>query len=180
MTAMRLEPGEDLAGGPPVSVALFRLVFGILYLDMALQKAPWVVGDGGRPFGWLYGFIWKQINHPTFDFYPAFLKGVVLPNFTLFGYLTFLTEIALGLSFLLGVLTVLGGLGGALWQVNIAIGSYSVPGEWSWIWFLLIAPHLVFAHSRAGRRLGLDRLLRARLAADGRERGGRRLLLRLT
>lgn len=164
---------------PAISVALFRLGFGLLYLDMALQKAPWVLDEDGRRFGWLYAFIGKQINHPTFDFYRAFLEGVVLPNFTFFGFLTFVTEIALGLSFLLGLFTVLGGLGGALWQLNIAVGSYSVPGEWYWIWFLLIGPHLVFAHSRAGRRLGLDRFLRARLAAD-RERGPGWLLFRLT
>jgi hypothetical protein len=171
---------ESRADDPAVSVALFRLGFGVLYLDMALQKAPWILDEGGRPFGWLYGFIWKQINHPTFEFYRAFLEGVVLPRFTFFGYLTFLTEIALGLSFVLGLFTVLGGLGGALWQLNIAAGSYSVPGEWYWIWFLLIVPHLVFAHSRAGRRLGLDRRLRARLAAEGSERRIRRLLFRLT
>lgn len=164
--------------GPAVSVGLFRMMFGVLWLDLALQKAPWVVQDG-QQFGWLYGWIWQEINHPTFTFYKAFLEGVVLPNFTLFGYLTFFTEIALGLSLLLGLFTVLGGIGGAFWQLNIALGSYSVPGEWYWIWFLLIVPHLVFAQSRAGRTLGIDRLLSDRLAR-GRERaeGIRRLIPR--
>lgn len=163
--------------GPSLSLALFRMGFGILWLDLALQKAPWVIQDGQR-FGWLYGYIWKEINHPTFEFYKAFLQGVVLPNFTLFGTMTFLTEIALGLSLFLGLFTVLGGLGGALWQLNIALGSYSVPGEWYWIWFLLIAPHLVFAHSRAGRTVGIDRLLSVRLATpETRRTGIGRLLL---
>lgn len=147
---------------PAWSIGLFRMMFGVLWLDLALQKAPWVIQDG-QHFGWLYGWIWQEINHPTFNFYKAFLEGIVLPNFTLFGYLTFLTEIALGLSLLLGLFTVLGGMGGALWQLNIALGSYSVPGEWYWIWFLLIIPHLVFAQSRAGRTLGIDRLLSVRL-----------------
>jgi thiosulfate dehydrogenase (quinone) large subunit len=171
---------ENGAEGPPLSVALFRLGFGLLYLDMALQKAPWIIGEEGQPFGWLYGFIHKQIEHPTFEFYRAFLEAVVLPNFVFFGYLTFVTEIALGLSFVLGLFTVLGGLGGTLWQLNIAVGSYSVPGEWYWIWFLLIAPHLVFALSRAGRRLGVDGLLRARVGDTDPETRGRRLLLRVT
>lgn len=171
---VRLESAD-----PAISVALFRLGFGVLYLDMALQKAPWVLDESGRRFGWLYGYIWKQINHPTFEFYRGFLEGVVLPNFTFFGAVTFLTEIALGLSFLLGLFTVLGGLGGALWQLNIAVGSYSIPDEWYWIWFLLIGPHLVFAHTRAGRRVGLDRFLRARLAANC-DRGLGWLLFRLT
>ncbi len=175
---MSLANQELTMQGPPWSIGLFRMMFGVLWLDLAFQKAPWVIQDGQR-FGWLYGWIWQEINHPTFNFYKAFLEGVVLPNFTLFGYLTFFTEIALGLSLLLGLFTVLGGIGGAFWQLNIALGSYSVPGEWYWIWFLLIIPHLVFAQSRAGRSLGIDRLLSDRLA-QRRERaeGIRRLIPR--
>lgn len=97
----------------------------------------------------------------------SLLGTVVFPNNTLnpfFGYLTFVVEMALGISLLLGVLTVLSGIGGALWQLNIAIGSFSVPAEWYWHWPLLIAPHLVFAHSHAGRVLGLDLFLQQWLA----------------
>lgn len=160
---MSLASQETTVYGPAVSIGLFRMMFGVLWLDLAWQKAPWVIQDG-QQFGWLYGWIWQEINHPTFTFYKAFLEGVVLPHFTLFGYMTFFTEIALGLSLLLGMFTVLGGVGGALWQLNIALGSYSVPGEWYWIWPLLIVPHLVFAQSRAGRVVGIDHLLWNRLS----------------
>ncbi|MBI2369989.1 MAG: hypothetical protein HYV08_07100 [Deltaproteobacteria bacterium] len=140
-------------GGPGVAVAIFRIMFGLLYLDMALQKAPW------KNFGWLQGFIYTEIKNPTFGFYKAFLEGVVLPYFPLFGWLTFLTELALGVALVLGALTLLAGVGGALWQLNIAMGAFSVPNEWPWVWVLLIAPQLVFAATRAGRTLGVDRLL---------------------
>ena len=165
---------------PGVSVALFRIGFGIMWLQMAWSKAPWVVGPEGRGFNWLYGWIQQEIKHPTFGFYKAFLENVVVPNFNLFGYMTFFTEIAMGLSLLLGFFTVLGGIGGALFQLNIALGSYSVPGEWGWIWFLLIAPHVVFAHSRAGRILGIDGFLLSRLSHRDKEAAGIvRLLFRL-
>ncbi|MFB3817383.1 MAG: TQO small subunit DoxD [Candidatus Methylomirabilales bacterium] len=167
MTAM---PASSSTLVPGLALALFRMGFGILYLHMAWQKAPWIVTDGHR-FGWLYGYIEKEIAHPTFGWYAAFLKGVVLPNFTLFGYMSFFTELVLGASLLLGLFTVLGGLGGALWMVNIMLGSYSIPGEWPWLWFLLIAPQLVFAHAHAGRVLGIDALLHRRLAAAPAERG---------
>ena len=144
-------------------VAVLRIVFGLMYLDMALQKAPWVV-SGGQRYGWLYGWIQQEIAHPTFSWYAAFLRSVVVPNFGFFGLLTFVTEIALGLGLLLGLLTRLAGLGGALWQVNIALGAFSVPGEWSWIWALLILPQGVFAACGAGRALGVDALIRRRLA----------------
>src|SRR5262249_19563036 len=139
---------------PGLSLGLFRIMFGILWLHAAVQKAPWVINPQGQPFGWLSNWIWQEIQHPTFELYKKFLETVVLPHGTLnpfFGYMTFFVEMAFGISLLLGVLTVLSGIGGALWQFNIALGSYSVPGEWHWIWPLLIAPHLVFAHSHAGR-----------------------------
>lgn len=160
---------------PGLSLGLYRMMFGLLFLDMALQKSPWVIRDG-RPFGWLYGWIWQEINYPTLAVYKWMLQAVVLPNFTLFGYLSFFTEIALGLSLLLGLFTVLGGIGGAAWMFNIALGSYSVPGEWYWIWPLLIVPQLVFAHSRAGRVLGMDQVLWNRLGRDETAPGGLRQL----
>jgi len=138
-------------------VALYRIALGIMWLQMALQKAPWVLDPEGRPYGWLYGWIWKEINHPTFGFYTAFLQAVVLPNFTLFGFATFIAEIAIGLSLVLGLFVPLvGGLGGTLMQSNIMLGSYSIPGEWFWLWPLLIGSHVIFMMGRAGRRLGLD------------------------
>ena len=165
-----------IRGGPPISVALFRMTFGILWLDLALQKAPWVINDGHR-FGWLYGFIWTEIKNPTFEFYKNFLHDIVLPNFNTFGYLTFFNEMFFGISLLLGCFTVLGGIGGALFQVNIMLGAYSVPGEWYWVWPLLIFPQLLFAHTRAGRTVGIDRLLYDRLAGEAEPAGIRKLLL---
>ncbi len=160
---------------PGLSVGLLRVMFGILWLDMALQKAPWVINPQGRRFGWLSNWLWTEMQHPTFGFYKALLEHVVWPHFTFFGYMSFCAEMALGVSLLLGVLTVLSGIGGALWQLNIAIGSFAVPGEWYWHWPLLIAPHLVFAHSRAGRIIGLDLYLEQWLAQDqkGQTRIGR-------
>ncbi len=91
---------------------------------------------------------------------------MVVPNFGLFGMLTFVTETALGLGLLLGLLTRLAGLAGALWQVNIALGAFRVPGEWYWIWALLILPQCVFAACRAGRMLGLDGVIRKKLEPE--------------
>jgi hypothetical protein len=59
---------------------------------------------------------------------------------------------------------VLGGLAGLGMQANIALGSFSVPGEWYWIWPLQLLPHLVFLATRAGRYWGVDGWLRPRLA----------------
>jgi hypothetical protein len=80
----------------------------------------------------------------------------VLPNFAFFGTMSFLTELALGVGLLFGFMTRLAGLGGFVWQINIAIGSFNVPGEWYWIWPLLTLPQFCFAFGNAGRVLGID------------------------
>ena len=156
---------------PRWPLALFRIAFGLLYLDMAFQKAPWI------DFGWLRGFIEKEIAHPTFPAVAAFFRNVVLPHFTFFGYMTFIVELALGLGLLLGLLTRLTGLGGFLWQVNIAVGAFNVPGEWYWIWVLLTMPQFCFAFCAAGRVWGLDALVRSRLARAAPTAWSRFLLL---
>lgn len=155
---MSPEPYENANLGPIWPLACFRIAFGLMYLDMAWQKAPWVLGEGHR-FGWLYGWLEKEIAHPTFGWYTALLQHVVLPNFNFFGMLAFLTELGLGVLLLLGLFTRLAGLGGFFWQINIALGAYNVPGEWGWIWVLLTLPQFCFALCGAGRVLGLDRYL---------------------
>jgi hypothetical protein len=45
---------------PGWPLAIFRIAFGLLYLDFALQKAPW------NNFGWLQGWIEKEIATPAF------------------------------------------------------------------------------------------------------------------
>jgi len=154
---------------PGWPLAIFRIAFGVLYLDMALQKAPW------KSYGWLEGFIQKEIAHPTFPAVAAFLRDVVLPNLGVFGLVTFLVELALGVALLSGTLTRVAGFAGFLWQVNIAVQAFNVPGEWYWIWPLLTLPLFTFGASGAGRVLGVDALLRK--AADAApERGWARLV----
>lgn len=158
---------------PGWPLALFRIAFGLLYLDMALQKAPWL------DFGWLRGFVEKEIAHPTFPVVAAFLEKVVVANFAFFGWMTFFTEMALGLGLLLGLLTRLAGLGGFLWQANIAIQAFNVPGEWHWIWVLLTLPQFCFAFSGAGQVWGLDAWLTPVLETRGQGGASWARILRL-
>ena len=164
----------DAARGvlPGWPLAVFRIALGLLYIDMALQKAPW------KHFGWLEGFIRQEIEHPAFVVVAGFLRDVVLPNLTLFGTLTFVVELALGVALVAGLLTRLAAAAGFLWQVNIAVQAFNVPGEWYWIWPLLTLPQFTFAACGAGRVFGLDAWLRQRLA--GARIGWARLALSLT
>jgi uncharacterized membrane protein YphA (DoxX/SURF4 family) len=147
MSANRLGPSTLVPAWP---LALFRIAFGLLYLQMAWSKAPWL------DYGWLRGWIEQEIAHPTFRWMATFLNDVVLAHFAFFGMLTFVTELILGVALLFGLFTRLAGLGGFLWQINIALQAYNVPGEWGWIWVLLTLPQFCFAFSGAGRALGVD------------------------
>ncbi len=161
--------GARVPGWP---LAIFRIAYGLLYLDMALQKAPWI------DYGWLRGFIEKEIAHPTFGWYAAFLSDVVLPNFGLFAFQTFVVELGLGVLLLFGVLTRLAGAVGFLWQAQIALGAFNVPGEWYWIWPLLTLPLFCFAATGAGRVLGVDAWLEPALARRSAAGAGWARLLR--
>src|SRR5712692_6363511 len=168
-----MEPVDAARGVlPGWPLAVLRIAFGILYMDMALQKAPW------EHFGWLERFIRQEIEHPAFGVVAGFLRDVVLPNLTLFGTLTFVVELALGVALVAGLLTRLVAAAGFLWQVNIAVQAFNVPGEWYWIWQLLTLPQFTFAACGAGRVFGLDAWLRQRLA--GAQIGWARLALSLT
>jgi hypothetical protein len=161
--------GARVPGWP---LAIFRIAYGLLYLDMALQKAPWI------DYGWLRGFIEKEIAHPTFGWYVAFLQDVVLPHFGLFGLQTFGIELGLGVLLFFGVFTRLAGAVGFLWQAQIALGAFNVPGEWYWIWPLLTLPLFCFAATGAGRVLGVDAWLQPALARRAAAGAGWARLLR--
>jgi hypothetical protein len=92
--------------------------------------------------------------------------------------MTFVAEIAIGVSLVLGPLVpLIGGLGGTLMQTNIMLGSYSIPGEWFWLWPMLIGSHVIFMMGRAGRRLGLDGPLSRSLERSPSAAGKSRRLL---
>jgi DoxX len=51
-------------------------------------------------------------RHPAFPLVAGFLKSIVLPNLAVFGMITFVVEIALGVALVLGLLTRLAGIAG--------------------------------------------------------------------
>ncbi len=149
-------------------LAIFRIVFGLMYIDMALQKAPW------RTYGWLHGFLQQEVAHPTLGWYAAFVRDTVLAHFRLFAMLTFLVEMTIGLALVLGAFTRVTGFASTVWQINIALGAWHAPGEWPWVWALLILPSFTFGACGAGRALGIDAALRRRFfhGFDSRHRDG--------
>jgi uncharacterized membrane protein YphA (DoxX/SURF4 family) len=71
----------------------------------------------------------------------------------------YLTEVAIGISLMLGFCSRLGALAGVGMAVNLWRGLYSAPGEWPWAYFFLVVIQLLFVVDPPGRSLGADVLL---------------------
>jgi thiosulfate dehydrogenase [quinone] large subunit len=99
-----------------------------------------------------------EVAHPTIGLYADFVAGVVIPNFILFAWLTFLIELVIGLSLTLGLFTRLGSLLGLLWALNLAVGLLAVPGEWPWSYLMLLMWHGLFLVAPPKQMWGVERL----------------------
>jgi uncharacterized membrane protein YphA (DoxX/SURF4 family) len=133
-------------------------MIGLLWLASLRWKVPpaFAAGPGQRS---LMEWLQLEVAHPTLGLYADFVAGLVIPNFLLFAWLIFLTELVIGLSLTLGLFSRWGAILGGLWSLNLAVGLLSVPGEWPWSYVMLLMWHALFLVSLEQQRWSLDRLL---------------------
>ena len=145
----------------PISTG--RILIGILWLFSLRWKLPpdFVPAAGKGLMDWLE----LEVQYPAFAFYGDLVSSIVIPNFTLFAWTVFLTELLVGLSLLTGTMTRLGALIGLLMAINLGIGLLEVPGEWPWSYVMLAMWQATFVLAGAGRIFGVDGLLRKRKPA---------------
>ncbi len=169
---------DRIAGQPPswqLALGLLRAAYGLYWLYAASWKVP---PDFGRATDTgLWHWISQGIQYPTLAWYQSLLESLIIPNFTLFGYLVLLTELVIGLSLFLGAFTRLGAALGIAMSVNITLSVLNVPGEAAWFYAALISLHLLMGITRSGRVWGLDAHLAEKLA--GAASGGNCLAGRL-
>jgi thiosulfate dehydrogenase [quinone] large subunit len=144
-----------------VAALVLRLAAAYLWYENLSWKNPPDFGqsDGGG----LYGYTNGAITHPVLGVWTSIIQNVVLPHFTLFGWFTFLTEAGLALFLALGLATRLWALVGVLQSFAIYFTVGNLPNEWKWSYFLMAATHLAILGIAAGRTVGLDQILRARI-----------------
>ena len=102
--------------------------------------------------------------------YKDFLVNVMIPNWTLFGWMTLITETFIAVTLMLGLGTRLGSLVALGMAANITIGILSVPHEWGWTYTMLLMLPAIFLLTDAGRSFGVDAFLAPpldRVAAGG-------------
>jgi thiosulfate dehydrogenase (quinone) large subunit len=164
---------------PLWTLALARIVYGLLWWQQSKWKVP--SDDFGRKSGGgLWYWIQQEIQYPTVGAYRDFLVNVMIPHWTLFGYITLATETFIGLTLILGLFTRLGALAALGMSLNVTLGILSVPHEWGWTYAMMIALAALFLLTGAGRSVGLDSFLGPRLDQAAGEHRIARLLRWLT
>lgn len=139
----------------PLVLSGCRTMIGLLWLASLRWKLPpaFVAPAGQRSLlEWLH----LEVAHPTLGLYADFVASIVIPNFILFAWLTFLVELTLGLSLTLGWFSRVGAFLGLLWSLNLAVGLLAVPGEWPWSYLMLVMWHGLFLVSVNYQRWGID------------------------
>jgi thiosulfate dehydrogenase [quinone] large subunit len=142
----------------PLALSGNRSLIGLLWLASLRWKLPpdFAPAEGRGLMDWLE----LEVAHPTIDLYADFVAAVVIPNFILFAWLTFLVELVIGLSLSLGLFSRIGAALGLLWSLNLAIGLLEVPGEWPWSYLMLIMWHALFLVANPRQMWGLDKFWR--------------------
>jgi hypothetical protein len=143
---------------------LLRLVVGAMWWQQSLWKLPpYYTDDPTAPFGTTGLAYWmgQMAEYAPFELQARLVKDVVLAHFYIFAPIVYLTEVAIALSLMLGLLTRLGGLAGFLMALNLWAGLYVAPHEWPWTYFFLIVIQALYTLHPPGRSLGADTLLRA-------------------
>ncbi|HUZ65562.1 MAG TPA: DoxX family membrane protein [Acetobacteraceae bacterium] len=149
----RMLPGQNTPRH--AAIWLLRLTIGCLWWQQSLWKLP-------PQYSGLIYWMKQMVAHASTHLQSALVADVVLPNITIFGPLVYLTEVAIGVSLMLGLFTRLGALAGAAMAINLWLGLYSAPGEWPWTYAFLVVIQLLFLVDPPGRSLGADVLLAAR------------------
>lgn len=172
LEATRQDQDLGLAARWPLAIA--RMVIGFLWLQQLMWKMPPDFGCGPRGVAsigqagaaGLCDWISRELAMPAVPLFATFLSSIVVPNFALFGWATWLLEAFIAVSFLLGVLVPLGGLAGVAQSANLLVGLAGVEHEWYWTYAMLLILCALFGLTRAGRTWGIDRGL-ARRSSTG-------------
>lgn len=167
-------PGWLGVTAPLWPLGLARIVYGILWWQQSRWKVP---SDdfGRRSGGGLWYWVHQEIQYPTVAAYRDFLQHVMIPHWTVFGWLTLITETFIAVTLTLGVATRLGALVAVGMAANITIGIVGVPHEWVWTYVMLIMLAALFLLTDAGRSVGVDAFLAPRLDAASDRRIARLL-----
>lgn len=150
-----------------LAIAFVRVGVALLWVQNSSWKTPPKFGANGNSVSGLRRFTGYAVEHPVLAPFTWLVKHVVLPNFTLFGWLTLFTEASIGAFLLIGLATRFWAAVGILQTSAITLSVLHAPNEWHWTYFLMFLAHIALLALAAGRAYGLDGVLRPQWRASG-------------
>jgi uncharacterized membrane protein YphA (DoxX/SURF4 family) len=129
-----------------------------------IWKLPPDFGENGRTG--LYFWTRQAVDHPVFPPYSWMVEHLVLPNFTAFGWLTFVVETMLAVLLLTGTAVRLAALVGIGQSLAIGLSVAEAPNEWPWAYAMMIGIHLVLLLTPSARYAALDAVRAARVTGN--------------
>ena len=141
-----------------VALAVLRIGIAVLWIQNAGWKVP--PDFGAEANKGLYFWASQAVEYPVLAPYSAFVETIVLPNIAVFGWVTLLTEAALGAFLLIGLATRFWALVGIAQTLAITFSVLNAPHEWHWSYFLMLLAHFALLGTAAGRNFGLDGVFR--------------------
>jgi uncharacterized membrane protein YphA (DoxX/SURF4 family) len=137
-----------------LTLAGMRALMGVIWLSLLFAKLP---PDFGRHDRDGLGHTFRLAEqHAAIGPLRDLVRRVVIPHFTVFGWIVFAVELVAGALLLSGWFTRIGaftGLGASLVMV-VFLGP--TPHTWSFALVLFVAWHLVLLATPCARRLSLD------------------------
>lgn len=140
------------------ALAALRIGIAVLWIQNASWKVP--PDFGAEANKGLFFWASQAVEYPVIAPYSAFVESFVLPNIAIFGWVTLLTEAALGAFLLIGLATRFWALVGLAQTLAITLSVLNTPNEWHWSYYLMLLAHLVLLATAAGRAYGLDAVFR--------------------
>jgi uncharacterized membrane protein YphA (DoxX/SURF4 family) len=151
LQAWRTDPAQHSVRH--IGIGVLRFIIGCMWWQQSLWKIP-------PHYDWgLIHWMQEMVEHASTELQSVLVRDLVLPNIAVFGPLVYAIEVAIGASLILGLFTRLGAALGALMAINLWLGLYNAPGEWTWTYMFLVVIQLLFLIDPPGRSLGVDALL---------------------
>ncbi len=154
---MRVGQLEDRLRGP--AIGSVRILAGLLWLANLHWKVPTDFGESSG--GGLYKYVAAGADNAPLAPFRWALRELVLPNFTLFGWFTLISETAVAACLLIGYRARLVALIGAAMAIPIGLTVIYYPraDEWSWSYLLMIGLHLLLWAAASDEHLAVDGVL---------------------
>ena len=105
-----------------------RTLIGCMWFQGSLWKLPLPISGG------LDGWTRQLAEHAAFSVHSWIATNIFIPGLAIINPLVYLTELGLGVAFILGFLVRPMAAVGMLFTLHLWLGLYKHPGEWPWLY----------------------------------------------